>query len=180
MKKSGFYFVLILIASVIFGLYYFGIIQEVQIKEQEVGPFKVVYKTHIGDYSEVGKIQNEIVSSLLDNRINTTKWFGIYYDNPQEIEKSGLRSEVGVIIDEKDYSEIMMLKGKYNIKNIPKSKNVVATFPYRNKYSIMLGVFKVYPKLNKYIEEKNYLPSPIMEIYDSTNQKIIYLFEIVE
>jgi effector-binding domain-containing protein len=177
---NTFYLIIILIAGVIGGLFYFGILQEVEIKEQEVGPFKVVYETHIGDYSKVGSIQDEIYSSLVDDGINTTKGFGIYYDNPQEVEKEQLRSEVGVIIDEKDYPKIYELKGKYNVKDIPKANNVIATFPYRNKYSIMIGVFKVYPKLKEYIEEKGYGPTPAMEIYDTDNQKIAYLFEIID
>ncbi len=180
MKKNTFYLIFILIIGLIGGLFYFGILQEVQIQEQEVGPFKVVYENHIGDYSEVRKIQDKIYSSLVNEGINTTKSFGIYYDNPQEVETERLRSEVGVIIEKEDYEDIFKLKGKYNVRDIPKVKNVIATFPYRNKFSITLGVFKVYPKLNNYIEEKSYKSTPVMEIYDSANQKIIYLFEIVE
>ncbi len=180
MKKNTFYLVSILIASFVGGLFYFGILQEVTIQEQEIGPLKIVYETHLGDYSNVGEIQDKIYSSLREDGINTTKGFGIYYDNPKEVEKSLLRSETGVIIEEKDYSRISELRVKYNVKDIPKAKNVIATFPYRNKYSIMFGVFKVYPKLNKYIEEKNYKPSPAMEIYDKENQRIVYLFEIVK
>lgn len=180
MKKNTFYFILILIVGVVGGLYYFGIVQEVQIQEQEVDGFKVVYETYIGDYSNVGDLQNEIDDSLRHDGINSTKGFGIYYDNPKEIEKNELRSEIGVIIEKKDYERVIELKNKYNIKDIPKFKSVVATFPYRNGYSIMIGTFKVYPKLNEYIEEKGYKNSPIMEIYDSKNQRIVYLFEIIE
>lgn len=180
MKKNTFYLIFILIAGIVGGLFYFGILQEIQIHEQEAGPFKVVYETHIGDYSKIAKIQNELYNSLMNDGINTTKGFGIYYDNPKEVEKERLRSEGGIIIDEENYAKISELKGKYNVKDIPKTKNVVATFPYRNKYSIMIGIFKVYPKLNEYIEEKDYKQSPVMEIYDSSNNRIVYLFEIVK
>ena len=179
-KRSKLYLILILIAVVVVGLIYFGILGEIAIKEQEAGPFKVVYETHIGDYSKVRIIQDEIYYSLIEDGITTTKGFGIYYDNPKVVEKEMLRSEGGVIIEEVDYSKIYELKGKYNLKDIPKTKSVVATFPYRNKFSIILGVFKVYPKLNNYITEKGYQPTPAMEIYDKENKKIIYLFEIVK
>ncbi len=178
MKKRNFYLALILIGGFAFGIYYFGIIQEIQINEQEIGPFKVVYETHLGDYSEIGKVQDKIYDSLISDGINTTKGFGIYYDNPDKVKKENLRSEVGVIIESEDYSKVSTLKGKYNIKDIPRSKSIVATFPYRNKFSIMLGVFRVYPKLNDYIESKGYAESPVMEIYDLKNQKIYYIIEI--
>jgi DNA gyrase inhibitor GyrI len=138
MKKSTFYFTILLIGGIVFGLYYFGIVQEIKINEQEVGPFKVVYETHIGDYSEVGVIQEKIYSSLVSDGINTTKSFGIYYDNPDNTDKDKLRSEIGVIIESGDYSKITGLKGKYNVKDISKTKNVVIDFPYRNKFSIII------------------------------------------
>lgn len=180
MNKNTFYLILILIGGLIGGLFYFGILEEVTITEQEIGPLKIVYETYIGDYKDVGVIQDKIYSSLVNDGINTTKSFGIYYDNPKIVEKEMLRSEVGVIVEEIDYSKILALRGKYNVRDIPKSKNVVATFPYRNKYSIMLGVFKVYPKLNNYLEEKDYKSSPAIEIYDKENQRIVYLFEIIK
>lgn len=178
MKKRNFYLAIILIGGLVFGLYYFGIVQKIQINEQEIGPFKVAYETHLGDYSEVGAVQEKIFQSLVSDGINTTRGFGIYYDNPDEVKKEDLRSEVGVIIDEKDYSKVNVLRGRYNIKDIARSKSIVATFPYRNKFSIMLGIFRVYPKLNEYIEDKGYAESPVMEIYDLKNQKIYYIIEI--
>lgn len=178
--KDKFYLIVILIAGVIGGLFYFGILGDIVVKEQEAGPFKVVYETHLGDYAEAGAIHDGIYSSLVEDGINTTKGFGIYYDNPKEVEKSKLRSEVGVIIEEADYSRALELKEKYNIKDIPKSSYAIATFPYRNKYSIMIGVFKVYPKLNAYLEEKGYSLGPAMEVYDSANNRIVYLFEIID
>jgi hypothetical protein len=39
----------------------------------------------------------------------------------------------------------------------------------------MIGVFKVYPKLNEYISERSYFNVPIMELYDQPNQKIQYI-----
>lgn len=177
-KRDKLYVVLGLVAGFVFLLIYFGIVGEIKITEQEVGPFKVAYKTHIGDYSEIGKIQDEIYYSLVADGINASRGFGVYYDNPQEVDKERLRSEGGVIIEKNDYSRISELKGKYNIKDIPKFESVVATFPYRNKFSILIGIMRVYPKLNNYLVEQGYSSSPAMEIYDIENHQIVYLFEI--
>ena len=44
----------------------------------------------------------------------------------------------------------------------------------------MFGIMKVYPALDKYLKEHKYSDSPIMEIYDVPNKKIIYRKEIIE
>lgn len=179
MKNNKFYIVigLLIFIGIIF---YFGLLGNIKITEKNAGPFKVVSETYIGDYDNTREIQNRISQDLLKYNITIARTFGIYYDNPKQVDKNKLRSESGIIIDEKDYNKIEKIKENYNIKEIPKTKSIVTTFPYRNKYSISLGLFKVYPKINQYIEDKNYKQTPAMEIYDLENQQIIYLFEIVE
>ncbi|MCW8965157.1 MAG: GyrI-like domain-containing protein [Candidatus Pacearchaeota archaeon] len=177
MKKKSSYLIFIIIIFFLV-LYYLGVISQIKIAEENSGPFKVIYKNYIGDYGDISNIHTEISEALKSNGINTTKSFGIYYDNPDEVEKSQLRSEVGFILNDEEYDELKSIQIDYNLKIIPISKNIVIHFPYRGKISILIATFKVYPKLNNYIEEKGYTSSPIMEIYDSKNQEIIYMMEI--
>ena len=108
-KRSKLYLILILIAVVVVGLIYFGILGEIAIKEQEAGPFKVVYETHIGDYSKVRIIQDEIYYSLIEDGITTTKGFGIYYDNPKVVE---------------NFEDVSILL-KYSLKSDPSSAGLI-------------------------------------------------------
>jgi hypothetical protein len=119
---------------------------------------------------------DKLYYDLKDNyAIETTKGFGLYYDNPQEVSKDKLRSIVGCIIEGKAIEEIRQLTVKYGLKEYPFSKSVVAEFPYKGKLSIILGVFKVYPKLSRFLKERKYTQTPIMEIYDQPNERIKYI-----
>jgi len=170
-----------LIAVLLMGyLYYMGFFNKIEITEKEMGPYKVVFKEHIGDYKETGKIMDEIYYSLLNDGVETYKGFGIYYDNPKVVEKDKLRSIAGSMIEEKDYDKIDQLKDKYSIKTIDKTRSITTEFPFKNKMSIMFGIMKVYPKINKYIDSKGYKKGQVMEIYDVPNKKVIYVAEIKE
>ncbi|MCX5781121.1 MAG: GyrI-like domain-containing protein [Elusimicrobia bacterium] len=174
---------LIIVALIIIsiGIYFYslGTFMRINVVEKEIGPFQLVYKEHKGSYNGVGKIQMEIYRDLLNNeKIDTSKGFGIYYDNPKTVKEADLRSIVGVILEEKDYVKIPKLKTKYNIMLYPKTPSMTAEFPLKNILSIYIGVMKVYPVLSKYIKNKNYEGVPSMEIYDMAGKKIIYSMQV--
>lgn len=178
MKNLGLIAVIIgiVIFICIFSLSRYGLFATVKILEKNVGPFLLVYKKHIGDYKNVGSVMDKLYYDLKDNyAIETTKGFGLYYDNPQEVSKDKLRSIVGCIIEGKTIEDIRQLTVKYGLKEYPFSKSVVAEFPYKGKLSIILGVFKVYPKLSRFLKERKYTQTPIMELYDQPNERIQYI-----
>lgn len=123
-------------------LYYMSFFNKIEITEKEMGPYKVVFKEHIGDYKETGKIMDEIYYSLLDEGVETYKGFGIYYDDPKVVEKDKLRSIAGSIIEEKDYDKIDQLKDKYNIKTIDKTRSITTEFPFRIRCPLCLALWK--------------------------------------
>ncbi|MBF0398821.1 MAG: GyrI-like domain-containing protein [Desulfobacterales bacterium] len=157
----------------------YGLLASVKITEKKVGPYLLIYKKHIGDYKNVGSIIDKLYYDLKDNYgIDVTKGFGLYYDNPQEVPKEQLRSIVGCIIEGKLIEDLNNLTKKYGVKEYPESKSVVAEFPYKGKLSIILGVFKVYPKLNTIISNQKHPQNPIMELYDQPNEKIEYISSV--
>ena len=157
----------------------YGLFYSVSISEKNVGPYLLVYKTHIGDYKGVAPIIGELYSDLKNNySIEATKGFGLYYDNPQEVDKAKLRSIVGCIVEGKSVEDLKKVGNKYGVEEYPSSKSVVAEFPYKGKMSIIIGIFKVYPKLGSYIEEHKYTQTPIMELYDQPNKRIEYISSI--
>lgn len=157
-------------------LSWYGLFAQVKIKEKNVGPYLLVYKKHIGGYMKVGPIMDKLYYDLKDNyHIETTKGFGLYYDNPQKVVEKQLRSIVGCIIEGKTVGDLNNLSNKYGVKEYPASKSVVAEFPYKGKISIFLGIFKVYPKLGTFISQRKYPQNPIMEVYDGSNKRIEYI-----
>ena len=116
---------------------------------------------------------------LLNNiSVEAAKGFGLYYDNPREVEREKLRSIVGCILGKEDEKKIEDIKKKHKIKEYPLSNSVVVEFPFKGMLSIFIGIFKVYPKLAEYIKNHSYSQVPIMEIYDTPNQKITYVASV--
>jgi len=176
------YFILIgivvIVLVILIHLIYSGLFSRVIIKEKTSGPYNMFYVEYRGDYSKVGPIHQDVYSYLLENGIKTTKGIAIYYDDPKTIPKENLRSDIGSIIDTGDVSKLV--GDKYKFKVIPSREVVYSSFPYNTTVSIMLGVFKVYPKMNQYISNKGYTISSSIEIYDKENKKIYYEFEIIK
>ena len=112
-----------------------------------------------------------------DEKVATTKGIGIYYDNPKKVEKDKLRSEIGCIVENVDSVTLARLAKKYQIKTLPQCDFVVAEFPFKGKLSVLFGILKVYPALDKFNKEHGYIESPITEIYDVSNKKITYRLE---
>lgn len=153
-----------------------GLFASVKITEKDAGPYLLVYKKHLGEYKNVGPVMDSVYYDLKNNySIETTKGFGIYYDDPKKVSKENLRSIVGCIVETKNADELGDLKNRYGVNVYPVSKSVVAEFPYNGKLSIIIGLFKAYPKINSYISAKQYIPTPILELYDQPNKKILYI-----
>lgn len=168
--------VIILIA----GTYaYYGGFKKIEVRIEEQGGEIVVYEEVIGDYSQTYEISNKVYSTLQnEEKIETTKGIGIYYDDPGKVAKESLRSEVGCIVENVDNTVIAKLSEKYNVKIIPRKEYIVTEFPMKGFMSIMIGIMKVYPALDSYSEEHGYGDSPIIEIYDNVNKKTIYRQEV--
>ena len=157
---------------------YFGGFKTILFRVEEQGGETLVYEEMTGDYAQTPKVQNKLYEALLnDEKIATTKGFGIYFDNPKEVEKSKLRSEVGCIVEGLDSVAIAKLAEKYKVKTLPKSNCIVTEFPYKGMMSVFIGIMKVYPAFEKYSVQNGLGKSPMMEIYDMQDKLIVYRCE---
>jgi DNA gyrase inhibitor GyrI len=172
-----FVIILAIVAILILLVYsYFGGFHRITPRIEVQGGETLVYKKVTGDYKQTGKAMDSIYYQLLNGeKTETFKGFGIYYDDPQKVEKSQLRSEAGCILEKVDSTTVEYLSKKFNLKRFPEDQYIVAAFPYKGKFSVIFSIFKVYPALNKFAKENHYsLDTPVMEIYDVPNKKIIY------
>lgn len=173
-------FILIIAVTGVFA--YYGGFSNINIKTGTLGGETLVYETVAGDYAQTGFISDKIYDALLnEDKIETTRGFGIFYDNPQYVETNKLRSEVGCILDTPiDSLQLKRLSTKYSIKILPKTECIYVEFPFKGKMSVMVGIFKIYPAIEKYMIENGLQENgPIMEIYDIPNKKIVYRKEIL-
>ncbi|MCP4130413.1 MAG: hypothetical protein GY754_05480 [bacterium] len=161
---------------------YYGGFKKPTISISVAGGETLLYEEITGDYRQSGIVMDKIYYSLLnDNKIETFKGFGLYFDNPQKVEKSKLRSQAGCIIESKDAHHIPALKNSYSIRLFPEQKYITAEFPYKGKISVLLSIMKVYPALNEFAKLQGYKEeSPVMEVYDIPNSRILYRKSIIE
>ena len=92
--------VFIIIGLLIVMIGFFGGFYKVNIQTVNTGGEILVYENVTGSYNQASKISNKVYYELLNNfKIETTKGFGIYYDNPKNMDKnkSGLYLHVYLI-----------------------------------------------------------------------------------
>lgn len=172
----------ILIATGFLFYVYYGGLQKPVIQLAVQGGETVIYEEMSGDYGQSGMVMNKIYTALKDQyKIETFKGFGLYFDNPQKVEKNKLRSEVGCIVEAGDLGRILATKGAFKNKVLPIKKYMVTEFPYKGQLSVMVSLIKVYPALHRYAEQNGYdMNGAVMELYDMPNGKILYRQEIVK
>ena len=154
---------------------YYGGFRKISFRIEPQGGETIVYKSVTGDYSQTPKVSDKIYYTLLnEEKVATTKGIGIYFDNPKKVDKNKLRSEIGCIVENVDSVTLKSLAEKYQVKTLPQSDYVVTEFPFKGKLSVLFGIMKVYPELNKYDREHGYTEGPITEIYDVPNKRITY------
>ncbi|MEK6155321.1 GyrI-like domain-containing protein [Flavobacteriaceae bacterium 3-367] len=178
--KTALIIIGVILALIIVAFTYYRGFTSVNCRVDTQGGETLVFKEMIGDYAKSKKLSDEVYYALLNEyKIETFKGFGIYYDNPKEVEKSKLRSEIGCIVEQKDNSKVSQIQGAFKIRTYPEKSYIVAEFPFKGRMSVILGVMKVYPAMDKFVKEKGYNEKgAIMEIYDVPNKKIVYRKEI--
>ncbi len=137
---------------------YMGGFREMVVKEQDFGPFYLFYHSHTGPYSEVSQLHKKVTKIIAKEKLKSEASFGIYYDDPSKVEKSKLRSEVGVILTKvtaEKYTSTLIKNG-LRFKLLAKRPYIFTSFPFHNVLSIFFGLSKAYPALGKYSKEKQY------------------------
>lgn len=141
-------------------------------------PYYVAYQEFVGPYTSVSPTMETVYQWLQANDITSSTWIGLYYDNPQTTPSESLRSEVWSLITKE---QLLVSSSVYSVKTIPARKSIVATFPYKNKFSYMIGPMKVYPALEKYLSAMGYVSwsqdLPTIELYDMDAKQIIYIVQ---
>lgn len=169
--------ILVCLIVLIVSIYgYYGGFRNLSYQLSTVGGETIVFENVKGDYRQSGEVSDRVYYSLLDDyKIDTYKGFGIYYDKPGKVKTEELRSKVGCIVEDEDIGELDKLDGKFEIEKLNNKETIIVEFPYRGRLSSFVGILKVHPYLDKVSKEENAkLDSPVMEIWDIPNKKLIY------
>jgi hypothetical protein len=106
-----------------------------------------------------------------------TKGFGRYNEYPCKELSKNIGFMAGCIVEEKDSLLLQNISTDFSISRLPKTSYIVTDFPLKGKLSVLFGMKKVYPKLEKFSLKNRYnLILPSTEIYDRENKRIHYRF----
>ena len=155
---------------------YYGGFSKLEFKISHQGGETIVYKEMVGSYRNCRTMMDSVYNGLLgDYNIETIKGIGIYYDNPLYVEKKKLHSDIGCIIEKEDIGRLDELDKVYKVRVCPISDYLTVQVPNEGRLSVMIGIFRVYPKIERYLQENGYSnQGPIMEIYDNQYKTITY------
>ncbi len=166
------------VLGVIVFLAYMGMFKPLQVTEKAMGPFTHVYESFRGPYPETAKVFDKVYNELKAQGIDTTQGLGVYYDDPRKTAKDKLRSDCGVVLQEKDLEKAESLKAQFKIQVLEQKSSIIVSFPVKSRLSYMLGPMKAYPALTRYAEKNGYKITLTYEVYDEPNKQILFVANI--
>ncbi|XP_036387648.1 testis-expressed protein 264-like [Megalops cyprinoides] len=169
-------FLLSLLVTVVGFVLYSGLLSEITIGtgSPPIKNITIAYKYKVGPYKDCGALFTE--SCSIGPKLNC---IGVFYDNPKTYPAEKCRCAVGSILsegDEQPDEELVRLYEKFGFKvfSFPEVTHAVTTsFPNRTPISFLLGMYRVYPQLWRYVKERKLCAHPLMEIYK--DQLIYYM-----
>jgi len=135
-------------------LYYLGAFRRITFRRNaNVGPYLLIYRQYVGPYKSLAPIAEQ-VRKIVEQELGIPfeSGFGIYFDDPQVVKQSKLRSYIGKIIDPKYNDESFKNKVEnagLKLLYIPATVATLSTFPLRSDFSYAMGAKKVYTAAKK-------------------------------
>lgn len=139
--------IVIVVALAIAAFGYLGGFRSITIEEKQMGPYLFAYREMVGtDFSKVSEITTALDAELRSKGVTTLQPFDLF--NPEG------GGEIGFAVSESEAEQL--LNSSIRIKTIPMQQCMVATFPWKNPMSYMIGFMKVDPALEAYRKTNGY------------------------
>jgi len=138
---------------------YLGALKTVKLSEGEASVMYLLGKEHVGPYHKIVPTINEVENWAREKKIDCTRSFGLYLDNPAQVEEARMKSWGGCVVEAASLGD---LPEGFVIQEFSAPYFVKAVF----EGSPGIGPMKVYPKVEKYFAEKNLARLPrVLEVY---------------
>lgn len=136
---------------------YLGAYKSVLITQESRLEMHFLWQEHMGQYHKIGPVIANVERWAMENNISCSKTFGEYLDNPAAVDHDRLRSRGGCLL-----LRSIPAPENMQVSSRPAGKYVVARF----SGSPAIGPFKVYPAVQRYIQEQRlHNEGPTLEIY---------------
>ena len=156
-------------------LLYHKMFKKIKVKEGAFRPLNFAYTFHKGDYQKNMVIMEDLMKELQKASIPVVSPATIYYDNPRKTKRFELRSDIGFIVPDSITQDYL---GDIKLKKIHHKKYIYTAFPYKSRFSIMIGAMRVYPAFKKQLKKLGKPEREMIEIYEMQNKTIIYLMPV--
>tara|TARA_Y100000817_G_C16738970_1_gene491536 strand:- start:82 stop:633 length:552 start_codon:yes stop_codon:yes gene_type:complete len=154
----GFGFFLIFVVGTI--LYNIGFFKDAVIEGTQEVTFNGVYKDYVGPYHKVLPLFEEVELAVKNLGNSCSKTYGVYLDDPDEVDADRLRAKIGCIVE----TEVKDLPEGLKFETVGPAPFLKLSFDG----SPAAGPLKVYPKADQWILNQG-LPKYefVLEIYIS-------------
>ena len=158
----------VLIAGLATGVFiYVGGYKPVETEIGDAGPYRLLYKKHLGPYHEIVKTLTDVETWAHAHDEKCELTFGEYLDNPKLVAEDRLESNGGCIV-EKTFSKD--LPEGFAFREIPKREYLMATFDGAPS----IGPLKVYPKADKIMRHEGLqADGAVIEVYEVLSSKAV-------
>ena len=173
MKTILLFVVVTVIAFVSALAFRLGVFTDVDVKVAEEGPYKMVYKHHVGAYHKIITAIEEVEKWARANGEPCTISFGEYLDDPKSADEDRLNSNGGCVVT-KEWTTGLPEGLAY--RELPRRQFVVAKF----SGAPSIGPYKVYPAARETMQSARLVPDgPVVEMYEilpGSKMSSTYLF----
>lgn len=144
---------------------YLGAFRPVVIEEVSQKTFILLGSEHIGPYHKIVPVIEKVETWAKQNQVDCTETFGLYLDNPKDLDEARLRSFGGCLLRSAAPTN---LPKEFEVREFSAEKFIQAKF----EGSPGIGPLKVYPKVTDFMTEKNLKSAgQVLEVYKVISQK---------
>ncbi len=141
-----------------------GGLLRIEIEKGTFGPAEIVFATYRGPYQDIGEAWAAFQADWEAAGLETCDALAVYLDPPDTAPEK-LRSVIACRIDALPADQSARLRDRFASFTLPGTTAYLASFPYRNNLSYMLGPMKVYPAMEKRLAEDGVTPPVGVETY---------------
>ncbi|MDZ4726851.1 MAG: hypothetical protein SH817_11895 [Leptospira sp.] len=143
---------------------YLGGFQSIAVDEVDFSSTEIAIYLHKGSYQKIGESWDKFDKEWKEKIGEKCLMLSLYFDPPGTPEDE-LRSVLACDLKLVPKDKLAKVYENFKTFKVPANKALHATFPFKNKMSFMIGPMKVYPQMDKVLNQSGIVPPLAIEIY---------------